>query len=837
MKYEGLVYQASEEYVFIHLLTNHCGPCPLCSFGPVQEMLPGRGRVVKCRVAHGRLEVLQVYRLLQCVREGDAPQVEKMVRMGVPNLINLTEPSEGHGAMHLATTANDTDMVAFLLSLGANPNIQDKRGRTPIMLAAQLGHDSMTSLLASNHTNMALTDLEGQGVLFYCISPTKRHMQCLQTVLNNKADVNNISTSGKHVFVLACEHAQDCQSMCISILKRGASQNAVDESTGRSALMEACRAGSLELARAILYHGGSPNMLDKNNMNPAHFAAEGGYLKVLQLLSAYSADFNAVAVDGNTPLHLAATGGFADCCRFLAQRGANPKLKNQDGLAPKQMAKEKAAVKELKTAERLYTKFSKPGAVNPNELWALTLHDWSCEHEATLRSSFEVAEDAEEPVDTVTRDNFLSVLTKHCAPVDNEKLQKIAADHDSKREGLIDLVEFFKGLKYLQKQFVLSSYGPKVKKAGKGKKGKKGKFVLPMPICVMPEEQVSRRDTGGPPHYMVESYRQFTDTKRFDRDHPPRHPIEDDSAWYIDEPEQIFININYCVKIGDTESLSLAFSNNVPVDVQDRYFKTPLMAACSSGNYEVVEYLIGLGADVNACDQFNWTPLHHACHAGQVNIVDLLIQSGAAIETIAMNGSTPLIRAIESCRPTCVDYLIKAGAKVTAENKKEQTCLDIARCYGDPTIVELIQAKLETLPKPKDKKGKGGKPAAKPKPAPAPKDKVWQKQHKYVVLIEGLGVCFPVSRSVCKGVVVKKESLRDNIISHNARITAGNIHQHYTGFTPRTVWGKQLTTQQLVERKEARRGQLSYEVDFQDFLMPFNKNIATKAQELGAATN
>lgn len=67
-------------------------------------------------VAKDRLEVLQVYRLLQCVREGDTPAIEKMVRLGVPNLINLTEPSEGNAAMHLASVANDTDMVRFLLS-------------------------------------------------------------------------------------------------------------------------------------------------------------------------------------------------------------------------------------------------------------------------------------------------------------------------------------------------------------------------------------------------------------------------------------------------------------------------------------------------------------------------------------------------------------------------------------------------------------------------------------------------------------------------------------------------------------------------------------------------
>lgn len=113
----------------------------------------------------GRLEVLQIYKLLQLVRERNKTQVEKMVRLGVPNLINMTEPSEGTGVLHLTSISNDLDMAEFLLSLGAHPDVQDKRGRTPVILAAELGHDTMLALLAKNHADMNLVDNEGKGTL------------------------------------------------------------------------------------------------------------------------------------------------------------------------------------------------------------------------------------------------------------------------------------------------------------------------------------------------------------------------------------------------------------------------------------------------------------------------------------------------------------------------------------------------------------------------------------------------------------------------------------------------------------------------------------------------
>lgn len=63
--------------------------------------------VMTGRVAAGRLQVLQIYRLLQCVHEGDKAQIEKMVNLGVENLINLTEPQDSTGVLHVAVSANN----------------------------------------------------------------------------------------------------------------------------------------------------------------------------------------------------------------------------------------------------------------------------------------------------------------------------------------------------------------------------------------------------------------------------------------------------------------------------------------------------------------------------------------------------------------------------------------------------------------------------------------------------------------------------------------------------------------------------------------------------------
>uniref|UniRef100_A0A671PT76 Ankyrin repeat and EF-hand domain containing 1a n=1 Tax=Sinocyclocheilus anshuiensis TaxID=1608454 RepID=A0A671PT76_9TELE len=444
---------------------------------------------MSCTLAKGRFEVLQIYRLLQCVQNGDKPYIEKLISMG------------GNGAMHLASVANKPDMLGFLIAQGVRPDMQDRRGRTPLMLDAELGYDGIVSLLAKNNAHMKLVHKEGKGLLF--------------------------------------------------------------------------------------------NALDKKRFHAAHFASERGFFDIIKVLSAYAADFGVVTSEGDTLLHFAASGGYTDCCRFLAHRGKS-----------------------------IYFKPNR--VIKPGENGCL-------------------------------------------------------------REGFINRSFFFyflKGLKYLPKTYVMASYEPKKKKATKTGKTKKTKFNAPMPICTVPPDLIQRRDDGGPPHFMTESYQHATDTHRYDRDHRPGHPIEDDT--------------------------------------------------------------------------FSWTSLHHA---GQLDIIQLLLEMGASVDPSTLNRATPLMRAIESCRPSCVEYLIKAGVK--------QNCLDVAHAYADFRVVDLIQAKINTLPRPKENK--------KPQPVKSP----------------------PQTNASFNPWLYKRKGRTTNLFSLGYDICFSSY------------------------LKARRRQRFSFEVDFDDFKMPF----------------
>ncbi|NXF06617.1 ANKE1 protein, partial [Smithornis capensis] len=660
-----------------------------------------------------RLLNLQIYKLLQCVHQKDKEQIKKLVQKGFPNLINYTEPKEGYGAFHLAAMKNDTDMCCFLLDQGAHPNVQDHMGRTPAMRAAELGYELVLDLLVKANADMTAVDNEGKGILFYCLLPTRRHYHCMQIALEHGADVNNCTTEGRSVLLYACEQAHDVKEMCLAFLERGANPHTKDPATGRTAVMEAAREGAVEVVRGLLERGADVNLFDFERHSAAHFAAKGGFFEILKAISAYNADFNLIAMNGNTPLHYAAEGGFADCCKYIGQRGCDPTWKNLLHQTPRDVAKSggfKAATTAVRNIEKAFKKKPPPGEEDSS--WHLKLYDWSLEKEGVLRKEFEalIQEDG-----MVSRADFVSVVQKLWGFVGAEEIETIAKMHEASHPDRINLDEFFKGSKYLQKVFLMSSFGPKVKK--KKAKRAKGKKRISVPICVIPKSEYPCRDDGFP-IYMVEAFPNIPSNDQFKRDHPSAHPVHDDRAWYIDEPRKTYMDINYLVRAGDFVSLQKAFDEGVPVDIKDKYYKTPLMVACASGSIVLVKYLLEKGADVNMTDNFLWTPLHHACSNGHLDIAELLVEAGAAVDALGIGNTTPLMRAIEANRLDIVYFLITAGANVLITNRNGKNALDIANVFGDVRIIKLLQDHLDSLPEPEEeaRPAKGGKPSESQKP-------------------------------------------------------------------------------------------------------------------------
>ena len=96
-----------------------------------------------------------------------------------------------------------------------------------------------------------------------------------------------------------------------------------------SPLMIVALKGDLELARRLVARGAHVN---KTGWTALHYAATNGHLTLIRFLLEQNAYIDAEAPSGTTPLMMAAHYGTPETVKLLLDEGADPMLKNLQGL-------------------------------------------------------------------------------------------------------------------------------------------------------------------------------------------------------------------------------------------------------------------------------------------------------------------------------------------------------------------------------------------------------------------------------------------------------------------------------------------------------------------------
>lgn len=99
--------------------------------------------------------------------------------------------------------------------------------------------------------------------------------------------------------------------------------------------------------------------------------------------------------------------------------------------------------------------------------------------------------------------------------------------------------------------------------------------------------------------------------------------------------------------------------NNVGDDADNA---TPLHHAAATGNYQCVEMLIVLDADVHAVTKQGATPLHCAAANGHVECMRMLLMNGADINAKADDSWTPIFSAVGHGQAESLKELLFHGA-------------------------------------------------------------------------------------------------------------------------------------------------------------------------------
>ena len=119
--------------------------------------------------------------------------------------------------------------------------------------------------------------------------------------------------------------------------------------------------------------------------------------------------------------------------------------------------------------------------------------------------------------------------------------------------------------------------------------------------------------------------------------------------------------LHWAVAAAHEDMVQFLLGKGANVDAVNGEGFTSLHLAAKSGNKPIAEVLIVAGADVNATNNVQHvSPLNRAAHNGKLEVVKLLVEKGADIDSVQSNGRCPL----QWASGEMAKYLIAHGANV-----------------------------------------------------------------------------------------------------------------------------------------------------------------------------
>lgn len=109
------------------------------------------------------------YNFLKAVKERKGDEADKFLAEPGTVIINTRDSTSGETALHIVVQRRDTTWLGYLLQKGANPNLADKKGTTPLMLATQLGFVDGIDTLVRRKAQVDQTNRSGETALILAV--------------------------------------------------------------------------------------------------------------------------------------------------------------------------------------------------------------------------------------------------------------------------------------------------------------------------------------------------------------------------------------------------------------------------------------------------------------------------------------------------------------------------------------------------------------------------------------------------------------------------------------------------------------------------------------------
>jgi len=244
------------------------------------------------------------------------------------------DPNQQHGGMTalLAATRDSwygrPEAVMTLLGSGADPNVSDTEGNTPLHHAARSAGAAIATLLCDAGAQLDTCNAEGHSPL--TLACQLANWPLVQFLLERGASTEPVD--GVPALLAAVSTETDDPTGIPLLLCHQANVNVCDQQQ-RSALHLAAAAGHVDSVKTLLEAGAKIDLRDRAGRTAWLEAAAHGQLKTLHCLRDYSPNIHALDDRGNNALLLAccAQTVSVNLVQWLLDLGISAKLTGADG--------------------------------------------------------------------------------------------------------------------------------------------------------------------------------------------------------------------------------------------------------------------------------------------------------------------------------------------------------------------------------------------------------------------------------------------------------------------------------------------------------------------------
>jgi ankyrin repeat protein len=290
----------------------------------------------------------QFQAIFKAAARNDIEKIKSLVSEGAD--VNVRD-NDGYTPLFYAVWQRNAEMAVLFIGHGAEVNLSDKTSSTPLHYAVWFANKDMIKLLVEKGADISIEDRKGETPIQYAaisrrgglidlllagqttnqtihLAATKGDLAEIRSFIEKGTDIDTKDAIGWTPLLWAALAGQhDAAEFLIS---KGADINAKNQD-GATALQMACRAGRKDVVELLIDKHADINTPNNDGRTALHFAASQGNVEIIKLLLDKGANVNATNQTGATPLHLACSSGKKDVVELIIEKNADVNAKDHDG--------------------------------------------------------------------------------------------------------------------------------------------------------------------------------------------------------------------------------------------------------------------------------------------------------------------------------------------------------------------------------------------------------------------------------------------------------------------------------------------------------------------------